>query len=377
MGVVCSSAQWWVECIRLRILPLVEHVHGRPRREMGWRLAQTAGFAFKKSASIKGIGHNPGVTVVNLHVIVLGDIDDLSFGCVSGLQDLDGLTGAIDAPDEDRQADNQEQEAQQNERDANKGCHHGEGEHKPDGAEDNTQEQENPTGYRPCVGDQQAGEITLWHLARRRRRHGQVADPRCMALRPRQRCAAVFAVGLKMLEGGSTPGTGDHDFDFSIVGCRWWHSGWRLTIRPVALQTFGRNTLHALAVRADQVTISIAVQEGEAAFVSDEMLAQIFGGDGVTVKLFFPGGEEVIVTLHELAAVGLCDPIEVADHPAGGLEIPLVCQSDEAVSGGDVGKEGKLPAADSTVIPLTVVRTFAGQQLHVGRGFRQGAFGSL
>lgn len=79
--------------------------------------------------------------------------------------------------------------------------------------------------------------------------------------------------------------------------------------------------------------------------------------------------EQLVVDIEEFLAVGLADLVEIADHPANLLKIPVVGYADEAVVSGDVGRERELTAAEGAVIALTKGWTQAGDQAHIVRGF--------
>ncbi len=111
------------------------------------------------------------------------------------------------------------------------------------------------------------------------------------------------------------------------------------------------------------------MQDGDAAADPDEVFAHIFGEPIVVIVLFRVLKEQLVVDIEEFLAVGLADLVEVADDPANLLKIPVVGDTDKAVVGGDVGREGELPAAEGAVVALTVGWSQAGDQAHVFRGF--------
>lgn len=111
------------------------------------------------------------------------------------------------------------------------------------------------------------------------------------------------------------------------------------------------------------------MQDGDAAADPDEVFAHILGEPIVVIVLFRVLKEQFVVDIEEFLAVGLADLVEIADDPANLLKIPVVGDADEAVVGGDVGRERELTAAEGAVVALTESWSQAGDQAHVFRGF--------
>lgn len=111
------------------------------------------------------------------------------------------------------------------------------------------------------------------------------------------------------------------------------------------------------------------MQDGDAAVDLDEVFAHILGEPIVVIVLFWVLKEQFVVDIEEFLAVGLADLVEVADDPANLLKIPVVGDADEAVVGGDVGRERELTAAEGAVVAFTEGWSQAGDQAHIVRGF--------
>lgn len=111
------------------------------------------------------------------------------------------------------------------------------------------------------------------------------------------------------------------------------------------------------------------MQDGDAAADPDEVFAHIFGEPIVVIVLFRVLKEQFIVNVEKFFAISLADLVEVADDPANLLKIPVVCDADEAVVGGDVGRERELTAAEGAVVAFTEGWSQAGDQAHVAWGF--------
>ncbi|MPM33184.1 hypothetical protein SDC9_79753 [bioreactor metagenome] len=99
------------------------------------------------------------------------------------------------------------------------------------------------------------------------------------------------------------------------------------------------------ALWAEQINSAVAVQNGNAAVLLAKGSAHIFRKGRVTFKLIRPKAENIIVKLNKLAPVRLSDRIQMANHPAVGLKLPLIGKANEAVVAAHVGEERELAAA--------------------------------
>lgn len=111
------------------------------------------------------------------------------------------------------------------------------------------------------------------------------------------------------------------------------------------------------------------MQDGDAAADLDEVFAHILRKPIVIIVLFRVLKEQFVVDIEEFLAVGLADLVEIADHPANLLKVPVVCDADEVVVGGDVRGERELTAAEGAVVAFTEGWSQAGDQAHVAWGF--------
>ena len=80
--------------------------------------------------------------------------------------------------------------------------------------------------------------------------------------------------------------------------------------------------------------------------------------------------EQVVVDVQKLFAILVANSIQVADHPANLLKIPIVGQPDQTIIGGDVGRKGELPATERAEITFAKGWTLARHQVHVIWGLR-------
>ena len=63
------------------------------------------------------------------------------------------------------------------------------------------------------------------------------------------------------------------------------------------------------------------------------------------LQYVFESDVSFVIELDELAPVGFCHRVQMADHPAIRLKFPFIGQTDEAVVAAHIGEEGKLAAA--------------------------------
>lgn len=122
-----------------------------------------------------------------------------------------------------------------------------------------------------------------------------------------------------------------------------------------------------LGVRADEISVPIAVKQGDAPVLPEVMLACLSRQLNVAIHVFKPGLEDLIIRGDEFMAVICRDQRKIADHPAGLRKLPIVSHPNEAEISGEVWEEGELPAANCPERTLAGSRTLASQQAEMRR----------
>lgn len=118
--------------------------------------------------------------------------------------------------------------------------------------------------------------------------------------------------------------------------------------------------------------MSVAVEQGETSPARRIVDAYQFRVIGVILKDIIEEGKQMIEGVEKFGAVLVGDGVQVADDPADGFKFPFAGQAEEAVIGSDVGEEGEGAATERAVVPLTTVRTEAGEREHVRGQVRVG-----
>lgn len=83
--------------------------------------------------------------------------------------------------------------------------------------------------------------------------------------------------------------------------------------------------------RADETVSAVPVQERDAPALRDEVRAHLFRTDGVTIKLILEESEDVVIRADKFFAIRIRHPPQVAEHPASGLELPVISQAKKAI----------------------------------------------
>src|SRR5689334_21860148 len=120
----------------------------------------------------------------------------------------------------------------------------------------------------------------------------------------------------------------------------------------------------SFALRADEIISAVPVQEGETSLPPGELCPQQHGVIGILLELLLEESEDPVIGAEEFLPVCLGHLRQVADHPADGLELPFICEPEEAILGCHIREERELPAAQGAVITLALRRTQAGEKDH-------------
>ncbi len=84
----------------------------------------------------------------------------------------------------------------------------------------------------------------------------------------------------------------------------------------------------------------------------------------IVIEFILEQCKQLVIGSDKFLPVFLCHPGKMTDHPACRFELPLICQTNKAVIGCDIGKEWKLSAAQRPEFALALRGTQAGKQNH-------------
>lgn len=118
---------------------------------------------------------------------------------------------------------------------------------------------------------------------------------------------------------------------------------------------------HFLIPRTDPVYPAIPVQYWKSAFLAGKEFTCLFGHGYVTVKFIRPDVKKPVIRIDEFLPVLGSNPVQMADHPAGRLKVPVIGKTDKPVIGCNVREERELAAAGCPKFTLTIFRSTAGQ----------------